>query len=1526
MMGIRSFAAACWAVVACGVCADDQAALRDGFLNPPRETRLETWWHWQLSHLTKEGITADLESMRAMEIRRAHLFVNQSGGYPQGPVACTPEWYVFFDHAVKEAKRCGIELGFHNCPGWSSSGGPWIRPEDSMKMVTWSETETSAPGAVKLARPHALCGFYRELATFALKLDRATPALVRTTESGDRIDTAAKAFRHERTFEFAAPFAPKYAVVQFAEPDYSFDCAIEASADDKAWTPVGGAWFNHFNGKATPVPLRLKDIPRGSRFFRVVVKKSERPNWGPKGERHLVGVTFCDEPRLEGLEIDDAGGMNLAYSPAKPGDAGTPRSAFVDVTDRLRADGTIDWDREGAWRFIRLGVTTTGVKNRPSSFTGLECDKLSKRGIEAHWANMPTEFKRRGGDTVTSVTIDSFEVGEQNWTESLPDDFRRRRGYDLRPFLPVFAGYVVDSGETTQRFRYDLARTMSDLFAENYFGRFAELAAQSGLEGGAECTAGPFDWLPCMERVGIPMGEFWPGRPPTGSPRIAASGGHLRGRKIIAAESFTSSEPMSGWKTTPAYLKQVGDGGWLNGINRFVMHSYLHQPYGQAKPGVSMGSVGTQFNGNLTWWKEGLEWSRFVQRSQFLLQRGKPKADVLVFIGEGKPTTRWWYPQALAEAGHDFDYCSVDDFMALRASGDGGVVTPGGQTYRMLHLGRDRYLSSATLRKIVELRAGGVRMAGVKPLDTPTLADDPAAWRKKAEEIWGNPGRLVVTDEPAAAASEFGLRPALEAQGVKGLGHLRREMDGVVVYYICDRTGKGFEGEVSLAADGRRGLELWNPVTREMKGVAATFADGRASFRLSLPAWGSVFAVIGLKDAKAAVPTPKTVAWEALGGPWKVTFDGPGAPRGEVTFRTLASWSEQADPGIRYFSGHATYVRTFTSDRLADGERVTLDLGDVREIATVKLNGRDLGTLWFAPFRVDITEALEVGTNRLEVTVVNCWPNRMIGDARTRKAGKVSEPRRGNVPEWVLAGKAESGNGLYTWTNWWDAWPAESELHPAGLLGPVRFERTLPEKPVPFAVRLGGRKLKVHEARCSALPLNQEWPGYQRPLWQSQVQYFVSFDLEAPGELTIETRGGLPARPRRIRPLCRANDTRVDGSRLAVPVKGPEQFVIEFGDGTPTNLPTALHVFVNRPFRYEHVPNEIYFGPGEHDAGLIMPTNGQTVCLAEGAVVYGSIFVDGAEGVRIVGRGILDSSKVSRVDVASDIYRRVKARGHAEGTAQRACTNFQAFRCRDLYVEGVIFRDSPRWSVILRNECDGAVLENIKLIGMWRYNADGIDVCASRNVTIRDSFVRSYDDCFVARGVCLEGETGPVENVTVENCVLWCDWGKCLEVWMGSAPCVVRNVTCRKCRLVEVSHLACDVTCWGSSTNTLVENVVFSDLDLDLCDPRWATYNEYKVKKPFEYKPVRGCGLLAVTMYPRAPDAGRVGKDGGKRALPRPNVRYRGIVAKDFRLHDEIGSDCYVHLSMPEGAGEISDVTLEGLPPGTKVNRTGNVK
>lgn len=475
-------------------------------------------------------------------------------------------------------------------------------------------------------------------------------------------------------------------------------------------------------------------------------------------------------------------------------------------------------------------------------------------------------------------------------------------------------------------------------------------------------------------------------------------------------------------------------------------------------------------------------------------------------------------------------------------------------------------------------------------------------------------------------------------------------------------------------------------------------------------------------------------------------------------------------------------------------------------------------------------------------------------------------------------------------------------------------------RPAPSLVaHFDGRPLVVHEARCSAYPLNQEWPGYQRPIEQSQVQFFVSFDIARPGVLEIEAQGLPSPEPLRIRPLSRPGDMSVEDGVLRVHVSHPEQFVIEFCDGSERRMPTALHVFVNPPFRYEHVPDEIYFGPGTHDTGLIAPTNGQTVCIDEGAVVYGAIFIDRARDVRVVGRGILDSSRVERADKTSEIYRRVKAMGHADGTAARACTNFQAFQCENLYVEGIIFRDSPRWSVILRNECDGALIENVKLIGMWRYNSDGIDVCASRNVVIRDSFIRSFDDCFVARGVCLEGETGPVENVTVENCVLWCDWGKNLEVWAGNEPCVIKNVTCRDCKLVNVDAYACDVTTWGESANTVIRDIRFENLEIDLCRPRWQSRLETRHKGPFDFAERDSCALFSADIRSRngakAQNAGR----------PDARVEYSGLVFAGFKVFDETESGYVGFLSAPGGSARMEDVSVMDMPPGFHLRRSGDV-
>lgn len=438
---------------------------------------------------------------------------------------------------------------------------------------------------------------------------------------------------------------------------------------------------------------------------------------------------------------------------------------------------------------------------------------------------------------------------------------------------------------------------------------------------------------------------------------------------------------------------------------------------------------------------------------------------------------------------------------------------------------------------------------------------------------------------------------------------------------------------------------------------------------------------------------------------------------------------------------------------------------------------------------------------------------------------------------------------------------------------------------MPFAARFGGRDIAVHEARVSAVPFNQVWAGFQRPKSQTKIAHFVSFDVAAPGDLELTLPECAPEDVR-IFPLSRRNRLVRDGRRMAVFVDGPEQFVVDLAGET-------LHVFANPPFRHKHVAGELYFGPGVHDVGAIVPESGQTVCIDEGAVVYGGIFVGRKSNVRVVGRGIVDSSRLRRLDGGGDeavdgdmrlskvLTRFGLGRGECGDVLAQTC--FCAYASTNVTVEGVVFRDAPVWAVIVRNGCRGVSLDNVKLIGMWRYNSDGIDVCASEDTRIANTFVRSFDDCIVARGASLLGETGDLRNLTVENCVLWCDWGKNLEIWAGSQPCLIDNVAYRRCMLVNVSHTAYSTTTWYGAKPTRIQNVVVEDLEVDIDGERpLPLLSSFRTDR---YPGGRQKKVAIVSV-----DCGKLGRNLGNQQFGEPadmseyDIVYSNITVRDIRV------------------------------------------
>ena len=475
-------------------------------------------------------------------------------------------------------------------------------------------------------------------------------------------------------------------------------------------------------------------------------------------------------------------------------------------------------------------------------------------------------------------------------------------------------------------------------------------------------------------------------------------------------------------------------------------------------------------------------------------------------------------------------------------------------------------------------------------------------------------------------------------------------------------------------------------------------------------------------------------------------------------------------------------------------------------------------------------------------------------------------------------------------------------------LCPLLALAALAANAAPFEIAFDGKPLTAVEARISAVPFNRVWPGHQRDIGQTRLSHFVSFDVPAGGgELTvIVADGGGTAR---IRPFSRAQPVGGDG-RWTVRVERPEQFVLEFGS-------RELHVFADPPWTYAPVPDEIYFGPGEHAPGAIIPKSGQTVTLDRGAVVYGNLVLPDVTNVTVRGRGILCGSRQRRVDRDYSGSRELLRRGWT-GNWQWGTTPVFARRCRGLRLDGIVFRDAPRWTMNLM-DCDGVDIHNVKIVGMWRYNSDGIDVCGCRDVTIRDSFVRSFDDCVVARPPC--------RRLRVENCVLWCDWNWNIKVQHSELASVMEDISFRDIKAVNIDHALAGVTTRWGSANSVIRDVRFADIEADVPPDRVRGQYQRGDAATFAPRPPKDLLLLLVNAY-------SLGKPAPNQGKPGPmdesvfRLRYDDIRAERFRVYDapgrtvdELPYPITAEIVSVVPGHEIRNVSFADFPKGLQIRQ-----
>jgi hypothetical protein len=685
-----------------------------------------------------------------------------------------------------------------------------------------------------------------------------------------------------------------------------------------------------------------------------------------------------------------------------------PQADVIDLTSKMKPDGTLEWTPPaGNWMVLRIGSSLTGHENgpAPAEATGLEVDKLNRDYVKNYvdgYLKMYADTvgaKMMGADGISYMLTDSIEVGPQNWTDHILDEFQKRRGYDPRPWLPAMTGVIIKSSEDTDRFLWDFRRTISQLLAENHYGEIAEDLHAHGLKyyGEALESHRPSlgDDMEMRSKTDVPMGAMWTWAGQPGPDfdffsdlRGAASVAHIYGQNLVGAESMTSRGPA--WSFSPGNLKKVADLEFALGVNRFEIHESAHQPVADMAPGLTLGPYGIWFNRNDTWAEQAKPWVTYLARCSYLLQQGRYDADVAYFYGEEGPLTAvfGWKPIDDAPDGYGFDFVNSDVVLHELSVKDGRLATPGGTSYRILYLGgRSQRMTLPVLRQLESLVTQGAVIVGNRPVESPSLADDEKEFERIADKLWGrktSPNHGMTRVGKGRVYAGAGANEVLTALGVPRdfeytkpepdatLMFLHRKLNDGDLYFVDNRADRAENVDATFRVEGKA-AELWDAATGATEPAAYRIADGRTTVPLHLDPWGSTFVVFREAAARPAMDLSKPqeralsgAVDEALNHDWTVRFEpGRGAPE-SGDFERLQSWSENANDGVKYFSGTATYSKTIdvAEGAFAAGAHMSLDLGDVENLAEVIVNGKDLGIVWKTPFKIDVTGALRPEATR----------------------------------------------------------------------------------------------------------------------------------------------------------------------------------------------------------------------------------------------------------------------------------------------------------------------------------------------------------------------------------------------------------------------------------------------------------------------------------------------------------------------------------------------------------------------------------
>ncbi len=1004
------------------------------FKTPTNDNHLWCYWYWINDDISKEGITKDLTAMKEAGIGTA-LIGNINPPEQDGKVPLFSDlWWDCMVHAVNEGKRLGVDIGTFNCPGWSQSGGPWVKPEMAMRYLTYSETIVQGPGKItqKLPKPKNefqdiyVLAFPDQHDYTCLNLDNTTikvsPAVENSNNWIDNNMSTSAAFEAKAQSSYSVEFDSQKTISARSLTIYpdvqplAANCEVFAFINDN-YKLIKTFRYERSNHSVNVGPIPLGPVAIGlpettSNKFKLIWHNLNIP----QGKSGLKQIVIGEEPVLESYIEKQLGKMFptplpmwgsylWADQPPVSDNLTLPVEKVIDISSKMDKNGNLNWNApEGKWTVLRIGMTPTGTMNSPAApqGKGYEIDKANEELIRFHFSQYVGKLLDRippeNRDALKYIVMDSYEMGSQNWTDNFEKSFEERYGYNPKKWLPVLSGIIIGSVEESDRFLWDLRRAVADDVAYEYVGGLKKICNEYGLQTWLENYGHwgfPSEFLMYGGQSDLVSGEFWnEGTLGNIECKAASSCVHIYGKQRCFAEAFTSAG--NHFIRHPAMLKKRGDWSFTEGVNQFVLHLYIQQPDNNRIPGINAWFA-TEFNRHNTWFKQSKHWMDYNRRCQHMLQQGSYAADVCYFISENTPKMTGVRVPELPQ-GYSYDYINAEVILNDMSVKNGKLVLPCGSAYSLMILPPLDTMRPAVVEKLESLvRQGGI-IYGPKPVKSPSLQNYPICDQKvktAADNLWGteystgelshNFGKGKVYNEISieTVLHELGIRKDLTIQNGSVLW-THRKMPGMDVYFLTNQS----DNRISIQPQFRVKTgtpQLWDAVTGEIR-ILNDFQKSVNGITIPLvmePAQ-SQFIVFSEElpekiDKGYADNFPERKILQAVEGPWNVQFNNPIININEKrTFDKLIDWTNSSDNTIKYYSGTAVYTTEFIIDKISADKDYFIDLGKVGIMAEVTINGKFVGGTWIAPNILRINDFIKQGKNTLKIEVVNQWRNYLV--------------------------------------------------------------------------------------------------------------------------------------------------------------------------------------------------------------------------------------------------------------------------------------------------------------------------------------------------------------------------------------------------------------------------------------------------------------------------------------------------------------------------------------------------------------------